>query len=72
MKGLKRDEKKMIFSLNIHETNLVLGITQSLNIAILFILWPPPMKLRICPWTLKNYEFATRLKISYLYFNLTK
>ena len=32
----------------------------------------PSMKLRICPWTLKNYEFATGLKISYLYSNLTK
>ena len=52
--------------------NLRIGFTQSLNIATLFILSPPPMKLRICPWTLKHYEFATRLKISYLHSNLSK
>ena len=32
----------------------------------------PPIKLRICPWTLKNSKFATGLKISYLYSNLIK
>ena len=30
------------------------------------------LKLPICPWILKNYDFATGLKISYIYHNLTK
>ena len=30
---------------------------------------PTPMKLRICSWT---FDFATGLKISYIYSNLTK
>ena len=46
--------------------------SQSLNIATFFILSSPLLKLPICPRILKNYDFFTLLKISYVYHNLIK